>query len=97
MCVGPDRNAKGPTQTKVRQFDGTISVNQQILRLHVSMQSPALMTEHNPLEDLEGIALQGVKKKTNKKRLFQRTSDSKVTYLDQHWVQFSLYRVHVLL
>lgn len=58
MSVHPDGDAKGPGETKVGKLDDTISVNQEVLRLQVSMQYPPFVAEQNALQNLVQVTLQ---------------------------------------
>lgn len=52
MSVCAKRDPKSPSQTKVRQLQVTISINEEVLRLEVSMKDPVGMAEPDPLHQL---------------------------------------------
>lgn len=59
MCVCPDRDAEGPCQTKICQFQVVVlPVYEQILRLQVPVQNPMGMAVRYPLEHLVEVQLQ---------------------------------------
>ena len=58
MSVGPDWDAKGPAKAKVRQLDGAVLVDEQVLRLEVSVKHTPRVAEGDALQDLVGVALQ---------------------------------------
>ena len=49
MGVGPYRNSKSPGKSKIGQFDVALSVNEEILRLEVSVQHPVAVAVRNTL------------------------------------------------
>lgn len=49
-CV--DRNTKSTSQTKVAEFEGTLVVDQKVLRLEIAVQDAVLVTEIDTLEQL---------------------------------------------
>lgn len=57
--VHPHRNPEGPSQAKVRQFDDTFVVNQEVLGLQVPVEDSTAMAKVNTLQDLEQVALRG--------------------------------------
>lgn len=57
MSVNSDGDSESPSETEVCDLDGTALVNQQVLRLQISMKNTTLMTEQNSLKDLVGVAL----------------------------------------
>ena len=57
VCVDPDRNSEGSGQPEVGDFDGTGFVDQQVLRLEISVEDAALVAEEDALENLVGVAL----------------------------------------
>lgn len=59
MGVDPDRNAKGPGQAKVSQFDDSFVVDKEVLGFQVPMENSTTMTELNALQDLVQVALLG--------------------------------------
>lgn len=52
VCVGPNRNTKGPGQTKVGQFELALPVNEQIRWLQIAVQDPVVMTIGHAGEEL---------------------------------------------
>mmetsp|Transcript_26799 Transcript_26799/g.62588 ORF Transcript_26799/g.62588 Transcript_26799/m.62588 type:complete len:228 (+) Transcript_26799:1004-1687(+) len=50
--VAAHRNAKSPRQTEIRQFELTRLVDQQILRLQISVQHTPVMAELDPSQQL---------------------------------------------
>lgn len=57
--VDSDRDAEGPSQTKVRQFDDSFVVNQQVLWFQVTVEDSATVAEQNALQDLIKVTLPG--------------------------------------
>lgn len=52
MGVDSDRDAKGPSQPKVRQLDDSFVVNQQVLGFQVPVEDSPTVAEQNALQDL---------------------------------------------
>ena len=44
MCIRPQRHAKGPGQTKIRQLQVPLPINQKVLGLQIPVQHPVAMT-----------------------------------------------------
>ena len=57
MGVNSDWNSEGSSQSEVGDLDGAAFVDEQILRLQISMENSALVTEEDALDDLVGVAL----------------------------------------
>lgn len=49
---GVDRDAESTGQTEVAQLELPLLINEEILRLEVSMENPILMTKGDALEEL---------------------------------------------
>ena len=45
VCVGPDWHGKCPCQTEVRELNVSFRVDEQILRLEITMQDAVTVTE----------------------------------------------------
>lgn len=52
MSVLSDGNADGPGESEVGHLDGPVRVDQQVLRLEVTMQHSTLVAETDRLADL---------------------------------------------
>lgn len=59
MGVDSDRDAEGPSQAKVRQFNDSLVVNQEVLWLQVAVEDSATVAEQNALQDLIKVTLKG--------------------------------------
>lgn len=59
MGVDPNRNTKGPSETKVCQFDNSLVVDEEVLGFQVPVEDPTTVTEINALQDLVKVALKG--------------------------------------
>ena len=57
MRVDPNRNAEGPGETEVSKLDSSFAVNEQVLRLEVSVYDAALVAEQHCLHYLVKVAL----------------------------------------
>lgn len=55
--VGAQGNPKGPSQSKVGQFDGPEPIKEQVLRLQVSVNDPVGVAETRPFQQLGKVAL----------------------------------------
>lgn len=49
MGIGAQGNPEGPSQSKVSQFDGPKLIDEQVLRLQVSVNDPVGVAETHPL------------------------------------------------
>lgn len=58
MSVDSDRNAKGPRQPEIGQFDDSFVVDQEVLRFQVSVENSAAVAEVNALQDLVQVTLE---------------------------------------
>lgn len=58
MSVDSDRNAEGPRQPEIRQFDDSFVVNQEVLWLQVPVENSAAVTEVDALQDLVQVTLE---------------------------------------
>lgn len=58
MGVGAQRHAKGSSQSKVSQLDGTQLINEQVLGLQVSVNDPMRVAEIHPLQQLKKVTLE---------------------------------------
>ena len=56
VCVNPNGDAESTGESKIRNLDSTILVDQQVLRLQITMQYTSLVAEQDTLEDLLGVA-----------------------------------------
>ena len=61
MGVGSDWDSKGSGQSKVRQLDDSMDVDQEVLGLEVAMEDTVGVAELDPLQNLVGVALKGEK------------------------------------
>jgi hypothetical protein len=52
MSIGPQRNAKSSSQSKIRQFQIALVVNQQVLRFQVAMKHTMAVAVSHTLEQL---------------------------------------------
>ena len=59
MCVSSDGYTKCSPQSKICQFDGSLLVDEKVLRLQVSVEDTTRMTKHNALKYLVCVALKG--------------------------------------
>lgn len=57
MGVDSDRDPEGPSQAKVRQFNHSFVVNQQVLGFQVPVKDAATVAEENALKDLVKVTL----------------------------------------
>lgn len=57
--VDSDWDAEGPGQAKVRQFDDSFVVNQEVLWFQVPVEDSATVAEQNALQDLIKVTLKG--------------------------------------
>lgn len=57
--VDPDGNTKSPCQAKVCQFNNTLVVDEEVLRLEVPVKDTTTVTEVYALQDLVEVALKG--------------------------------------
>lgn len=57
MGIGAQGNPKGASQSKVSQFDGPKLIDEQVLRLQVSVNDPVGVAEADPLQQLGEVAL----------------------------------------
>lgn len=57
MGIGAQGNPKGPSQSKVGQFDDPKLIEKQVLRLQVSVNDPVGVAETHPLQQLGEVAL----------------------------------------
>ena len=57
MSVNPDGDSEGPCEAEVGNLDGAALVDQQVLRLQISMKNATLMAKKDSLNDLIGVAL----------------------------------------
>lgn len=57
MGVGAQGNPEGSSQSKVRQLDGPELVDEQVLRLQISVDDPMTVTEVQSLQQLGEVAL----------------------------------------
>lgn len=71
MCVSPHRYTKRSGQTKVSQFDLTLSIDQEILGFKIPVKNTMRVTEGQSLEQLEQVTLN----KYTDKQLDQLTLD----------------------
>lgn len=55
--VGTHGNPEGSSQSEVSQLDGSKLIDKQVLRLQVSVDDPMAVTEIQPLQQLEQVAL----------------------------------------
>ena len=56
VSVNPNGDAESTGESKISNLDGTILVDQQVLRLQITMQHTSLVAEQDSLEDLVGVA-----------------------------------------
>lgn len=52
MCVGSKRNTKRPSQTEISQLEVSVAVNQQVLRLEVTVQDAVAVAVANAFHQL---------------------------------------------
>lgn len=57
MGIGAQGNPKGPSQSEVSQFDGPTLIDEQVLRLQVSVNDLVGVAETHPLQQLGEVAL----------------------------------------
>ena len=62
MCVCADRHSEGSCQAEVSQLDLTLSIDEEVLGLQVSMKNPVGVAKGQALQQLEKITLQKKKK-----------------------------------
>lgn len=55
--VGTHGNPEGSSQSEVSQLDGPKLIDEQVLRLQVSVDDPMAVTEIQPLQQLGQVAL----------------------------------------
>ena len=53
MSVHAHRNTKSTGETEVSEFDDTLAVDEQVLRLQVPMENTTLVAEQNALQQLQ--------------------------------------------
>lgn len=58
MGVGSHRHAECPCRPEVRQLDGSLGIDEQVLGLEVAVQHPVGMAEGQALQQLEQVTLQ---------------------------------------
>ena len=58
MGVGAQGHPEGSSQSEVSQLDGPQLIDEQILRLQVSMDDPMRVAEAHPLQQLEEVTLE---------------------------------------
>ena len=57
MSVDSDWDTKSSGQSEISNFNTSIFINQQVLRLHISVEDPSLVTEEYPLTQLVQVGL----------------------------------------
>ena len=57
MSVDSDWDTKSSGQSEISNFNTTIFINQQVLRLHISVEDSPLVTEEYPLTQLVQVGL----------------------------------------
>mmetsp|Transcript_23375 Transcript_23375/g.33025 ORF Transcript_23375/g.33025 Transcript_23375/m.33025 type:complete len:203 (+) Transcript_23375:300-908(+) len=55
MSVRADRHTEGTSQTKVGKFQGSVLVNEQILRFEITVKNSVAMAKGNPFEKLPHV------------------------------------------
>lgn len=58
MRICADRNPEGSRQAEVGQLDFSLRIDEEVLRLQVSMKNSVRVTEGQTLQQLEQITLQ---------------------------------------
>lgn len=57
MRVAANGDAKSPRQTKIGQLDAALGVDEQVLRLQITMQHAVHVTESDATQQLVQVAL----------------------------------------
>lgn len=60
MSVNANRDAKGPSKTKICQLDGSVFVDQEVLGLKIAVENTSLVTEQHCLQHLVGVTFDQV-------------------------------------
>ena len=57
MCVRSDWYAKGTSEAEVGEFNGSLVVNEKVLRFQVAVDNPPRVTENDTFENLICVTL----------------------------------------